>query len=239
MNKLKTHKIVVISLLIIVVLLYVAISKILLISSIKQPNEAFIQALVEGDITKSKKYAEGRVLWHLNNAEIPKAELENINTSVIAHSKEWAQVETTVEIINNSISDVGWYQMELIKKKDGWKIIGIKQIDCSLLGRGGKVPIKDIENIKGIFGKYLDAVKSNNYQDIGKYLAGHAKTAHEIHQAEINAPIIQEYSSLTVKPLWGNGKTAVMEFTYKVDNRDAQVVAGFYETSQGWKLVKI
>lgn len=239
MEILRIRKIATIFTVITVVLLCITLYKILLINSIKQPNEIFIQALVEGDIDKAKKYAEGKVLWYLNITNIPKARLEKIETSVIAHNKQWARVEVTVEIINNGISDVGWYQVELIKKKE-WKVIGIKQIDCSLFGKGGKTSAQDTELIRDVFVKYLDAVKTNNYQDnIGKYLAGPARTAHEMHQNEINTPLIQQYSNIKIRPLWRDNKVAVVEFTYKVDNRDAQVIAGFYKTSQGWKMVKI
>ncbi|MDD3040389.1 hypothetical protein [Bacteroides sp.] len=235
MNKYKPF---IIILIVFGILSYVGFTRVTLLNSIKQAENKFITALVTGNMEEAKKHADGKVLWHLNSATLPKAKLENIETSVVAYSNNWAQVDTTVEFSVNGINDIGWYRVELAKT-GGWKVISIRQTDCPVFGRGSKISEQDLESIKRVFADYLEKVKTNDFKDIGKYLAGPARSAHEAHQTELSSPLIQQYSNLTIKPLWIDGKTALVKCTYKVDDRDAEVIAGFYKTSQGWKLVKI
>ncbi len=146
----------------------------MLLDSIEQAEDKFITALVTGNLEEAKKHADGKVLWHLNSATLPKAKLESIKTSVVAYSNNWAQVDTKVEFSANGINDVGWYRVELAKT-GGWKVISIRQTDCPLFGKGNKISEQDLESIKRVFANYMDKVKTNDFQNIGKCLAGTAR----------------------------------------------------------------
>lgn len=176
----------------------------------------------------------------INQEETKPAKVEKIRCTVSAYSPKWAKTIVAVELtLVDQTPDIGWYELELIKQ-DTWKVSDINKISPRATGYTRRLSQNDKETIEQLFVQYLVMVQNADYQSSIQYLAGPAREAHEKYSNQLGTePLIKEFSNIQSKVLWNDGHYAILEFAYKVDNRNASVKAGFYKTLQGWRLVTI
>lgn len=174
------------------------------------------------------------------NQKSKKAKVEKIYCSVLAYSEKWAKSLVTVELtLADKTLDIGWYELELVKQ-DVWKVSSINKVSPRTTGYSKRLSQDNKEAIEHIFIQYLSMVQKADYESSMKYLAGPAREAHEKYSKQLGLePLINDFADLQSQVLWSNRQYAVIEFTYKVDGRKADVISGFYKTKQGWKLTTI
>ncbi len=203
------------------------------IQPIQNTSKQFIIAVAQQDDTNP--YTTLQI-----NRSLKSAKVEDIHCDVLAYSKLWAKSLVVAELtLADNTPDVGWYELELVKQ-DIWKVVSINKVNPPSNGYTKRVNQHDIEEIKRIFTQYLSKVKKADYQLSIQYLAGPAREAHEKYANQLGSePLIKDFTNVQVKPLWNNRKYAVLEIIYKVDDRKVNIIAGFYKTNQGWRLVKL
>ncbi len=189
---------------------------------IQQTSKQFITAVAEQTDT-------GPVATFQINQEGQPAKVEKIRCTVSAYSRKWAKTIVAVELtLADQTSDIGWYELELIKQNT-WKVSNINKISPRATGYTRRLSQNDKETIEQLFVQYLVMVQNADYKSSVQYLAGPAREAHEKYSNQLGTePLIKEFSNIQSKVLWNDGHYAILEFAYKVDNRNASVKAGFY-----------
>lgn len=197
-------------------------------NGIQDCTNKYFKALCANDIEQAKKQTTGQALWSLSNVhELPEANIEKTDTDILAGSKSWARVNTAVEIrLSDGTIDVGWYDIDLIKTKQGWKIFDIKtQVPETKLGL---IVNSNMDAPKKVFEEYLNTPST-------KYLAGAARTAQERNRVKLT-PI--DYKDLELAPLAGDKNYMVIKASYYTD-RAVNLCVTFYNSVDGWKIINI
>lgn len=200
--------------------------------------ERFLTALCAGDLPKARELASGRVAWDLaRQPSLPKAEVVDLNVSVVARSDKWARVQVGLEVVlADGTHDVGWYDMDIVRAGQGWVVTHMEDAGLPVFGWGFRKSV----DLREVMEAYLTALARGDYAGAGRFLAGPARRAHEQAAPMLDrGSVIDSFRGLRAETLWSDGKRAVARFSYKADGRDAVVQAFAYRTGEGWKLVHI
>ncbi|AOQ23119.1 hypothetical protein MTAT_29710 [Moorella thermoacetica] len=211
---------------------------------IEKAAQSYLQALATGDLAAAREVSEGRAAEAAGMLEGKNlaARVDEISTSLQALGHDWARVKATVELtLKDGTADVGWYELDVMKETDGWKVVSFREgaPDLSgwslVLGRAG-----DVEAAKEVFADYLEALAAGKWDEAVKYLAGPARKSMEASRDVLSkGKIIGRVDDLQAKLVWASGKEMVVEFSYKVDGRNVNLMTTFYRTIDKWKVVEI
>jgi len=200
--------------------------------------ERFLTALCAGDLPKARELASGRVAWDLaRQPSLPKAEVVDLNVSVVARSDKWARVQAALEVVlADGTHDVGWYDIDLVRAERGWVVTHMVDAGLPVFGWG----FRKSADLREVMESYLAALARGDYAGAGRFLAGPARRAHEQAAPVLgHGSVINAFEKVDVEVLWSGGKRAVARYSYKADDRDAAVQAFAYRTGEGWKLVLV
>lgn len=194
--------------------------------SVQKVSKQFINALVAGD--NPDQYCTGEVLYRLKTRQIVSSESEvvSVKSTVIDKSQSYARVYIVAEMKLQDGVDVGFYEAELIKE-NGWKIYTLRETMPKM-------------NSFSFPGKPdMDSIYKKSFSQISKgditSLAGPAKTAYR-SQPALNAKA--EITDLETEILYNN-KLVIAKHSYTYDQRKIKVLAHYYKTSEGYKIVAI
>ncbi|MBE3573775.1 MAG: hypothetical protein IMW95_12655, partial [Moorella humiferrea] len=169
------------------------------------------------------------------------ARVDDVFTSVQALGRGWARVLAAVELtLQDGSADVGWYSVDAVKTSQGWKVVSFRDAEPDMSGVGLFVNLAEVDAAKRIFQGYLDALAAGDWQGAAKYLAGPARRSQEVGAAVLGkGAVIGKVEDLRAESVWERVKIMLVRFSYQVDGRDVSVLAGFFRTKQGWRIVKI
>jgi len=217
-----------------------AVFKINAINEIKATATAFISHIATGDLEKPKSMAAGQVLWNLAQSDdLPKARVERIKTQVVGYSSEWAIVNCLAELtLENNQSDVDWYEIEMYRPENTWKVIRINNITPQPMDKGRANSSTD--EAQNVMIQYLDACAKGEYQQASGYLAGQARRLQEqSFQTLKGAVSTSGYTGFSFEPIYSSPELIKAFVSYELDGRQVRLVATFYKTIRGWKIVAI
>ncbi|WP_054697531.1 hypothetical protein [Syntrophomonas palmitatica] len=199
--------------------------------TIEHTCNQFISALVEN--RQPVKYCSGEVLYKVKTRNIIKAKVISINTKVIDVSQKYARtyVETEIEL-SNGTSDVGFYEIDLFKDKETWKVIALREtmpnFKANIIQKPGLQ-----EAITRIYQDYFNMIGKKDTS----LLAGPAKTAYE---KQPQKPVLKgSIGNLQTKIVYAGKKLVIAEHEYQYDNRPVKVLVQYYLTGQGYKIVAV
>ncbi|RJX22181.1 MAG: hypothetical protein C4575_01905 [Desulforudis sp.] len=204
--------------------------------------ELFLSAVTEGDLVKAQELSAGQVLFNLSQRkDVPKAKALRVKTRTAAWGKDWARIEGTIEMETPTGPDIGWYSLDLVNNdNDGWRVVHIADKLPDTQGVGKSLPQTTLNEIKETFTDYLKSL-SGQYDDASKYLAGSALKGHQQNAQMFKAgPTIKEFHGMQTRALWTQDNLAVVEFSYRIDERKVCTIGTFWRTpTDQWKLVDI
>jgi len=209
--------------------------------------EQFVQYLCNKEIEQAIALSTGEVNHALGSRggdPVLTATLRRLDTEVTAHSKNIALVNVTADIQQvDGTYNTTWYQILLINKQDNWKVARIQPFNFMggvIGGKTGNLESAQVEYLKTSFLAYTEAMAGGNWEEAGKYLVGPAKTAHNASNNILSkGQIIQDINSLELKPAWASKTDIISRATYKMINRDIEVIIHFHLTDGGWKIAEI
>lgn len=205
--------------------------------------DEFLCALAGGDIPEAVLVG-GQVAYKLAQArenELPRAEVTTVDTETVAASEKWARVRAIVELtLADGSPDIGWYELELINQDD-WKIVNVRETVPMVAGRGRRVSDKDLAETRAVFERYLSLMAAGKYEQAAKEcLAGPARRGQEAGASALGkATVIKDVRDLKATALYGRDKLAVVDCRYRADERPVRVLATFWRTTQGWRVVDL
>ncbi|GAF24685.1 heme/copper-type cytochrome/quinol oxidases, subunit 2 [Moorella thermoacetica Y72] len=212
--------------------------------SVEQAARFYLQAMATGDLAAARGVSEGRSAEAAGKLEGKNlaARVDEISTSLQALGRDWARVKATVELtLKDGTADVGWYELDVMKEAGGWKVISFREDEPDLSGWSllwGR--IGDVEAAREVFAGYLDALAAGKWDEAVKYLAGPVRKSMEASREVLgHGKIIGKVDDLQARLIWAEGKEVMVEFSYKVDGRDVDLAAVFYQTKDGWKIIEI
>lgn len=138
-------------------------------------------------------------------------------------------------------ADVGWYELDVLKEAGGWKVVSFREgaPDLSgwslVLGRAG-----DVEAAKEVFAGYLDDLATGRYKEADQWLAGPALKEHLAAGDVLSkGKLLEAVSEVSLTPLARDGKLLVARCDYRAGEKDVHLIAIFYQTVQGWRVVNL
>ncbi|MDI6906444.1 MAG: hypothetical protein QMC81_02990 [Thermoanaerobacterales bacterium] len=208
----------------------------------EQAAAHFLRTVSSGDVAEAKTLAAGQVAYNVAQAGkngLPKAEVVGVDTEAVAASDKWARVRATVELtLADGSPDVGFYELELVNE-DGWKVVNVRETAPVVAGRGHRVSDEDLAEMRTVFERYLHLLAAGKYDQAAKEcLAGPARRGQEAGASALGkAAVIKDVRNLKAAVLYGRDKLAVVDCRYRADERPVRVVATFWRTTQGWRVV--
>ncbi len=214
---------------------------------IKSTVKQFIEYLCAKNIEQAKELSIGKVhnaLVQQENAPVLSATLQDVVVKVIASGNNIALVSVTADIQKtDGTYDVAWYNILLLKKKNGWKVTEVQPVSFlsgAISGRTGKLDTQPIDELKVIFTAYTNALAKNNWNKAGEYLVGQARTAHIMSKQILEkGRIIQKVKNLEMEPIWASKTDVIARASYNVDGRNVIVLIHFHRTAGGWRIAEI
>ncbi len=186
----------------------------------------FVTALLNNE--NPENYCTGDVLFRIKTRELSKATPVSIKTTLTDNSRDFGRVyiEAEIQLPDKSI-DVGFYEAELIKD-DGWKVYSFRET----LPRTNSFSIPwNAPELGSFYEEVFKQLSKNN----DSLLAGPAKTAFKNQPMLKTTPEIQD---LTTEILY-NSKLVIAKHTYTYDGRQVKVLAHYYKTVDGFKIVSM
>lgn len=203
----------------------------------------YILALASHDAETALKYSSGIAAFTASRLKesATAGHVEFISFKTNALGQNWARVQAMVELILQDGSvDVGWYSLELMKNGQAWKVISFQEAEPELMGTSIFTKQTGFIEVKEVFQGYLDALAVGDWQESLKYLAGPARKSQEMSLAMLEkGTVLGEIKELNMESEWNRDNGLVARFSYRLHDRDISVLAWFYKTHQGWKIVKI
>lgn len=220
MDKLKTVSIILLPLILVISIAYFSIPD----PRITITSNKFIEAVITD--TNPEDYCTGEILYRVSTRQITASEAILVKSSIIDSSRNFARVYIIAEMKLESGVDVGFYEAELIKE-DGWKVYALRET----------MPRADSFNLPGkpdVGNIYEKSFLEMSQGDISS-LAGAAKTAYKSQPALSTKP---EITNLETEILYNN-KLVIAKHSYIYEQREIKVLAHYYKTSEGYKVVAI
>ena len=185
-------------------------------------SQNFIKALITAG--EPEKYCCGEVLFQVKNSQLKPAESIDIKTMVTENTRNYAKVYIVAEMKLKDGVDVGFYEAELLKQ-DQWKVYSLKETIPQIMSFDLPVTV----NVDYTFKKCVEDLSVGNTE----LLAGPAKTAYKVQTG-----VKGEITDLQTKILYNN-KLVIAEHSYKYDGRPVKVLARYFKTTEGYKIVTI
>jgi hypothetical protein len=210
----------------------------------RQIAKTYLRALASGDVAGAKAVSTGRAAEAAGKLEGKNlaVRVDEISTSVQALGRGWARVKATVELtLQDGTADVGWYELELLKGGEAWKVYSFKEttprIEGYRLGRPGK---EDLREAKTVLKGYLDDLAAGKYKDAARWLVGPALKEHLTAGEYLSrGKLIDAPGSLSVTPMALRGRLFVVRVDYSVGEAEARAAVLFYRLAKGWRIVQI
>ncbi|MCR4441909.1 MAG: hypothetical protein NUV48_07110 [Peptococcaceae bacterium] len=205
--------------------------------------ESYIRAVAEQDRDTALKISSGKAAYIANGLGEgrTKANVAGMRSCVEAASSDWAKVVVEPELVlEDGTRDIGWYEAEVIKK-DGWKVIDLKEAAIPLSGTRVAKDVKHLPAINEAFEGYLKALTAGDLKGASRYLVGPARKSHEAGESYLGkGAIVASYSGLQSKVLWSDGDLCRCLMSYRVNGRDVEVSLVFARLKNGdWKIASI
>lgn len=214
---------------------------------IKSTVKQFIEYLCAKDFEQAKELSIGKVHNAINqqeNASVLSATLQDVLVKVTASGNNMAIATVTADMQKtDGTYDVAWYNVLLLKDKNGWKIAEMQPVSFisgAINGRTGKLDVQPVDELKATFAAYTNALAKSNWNKAGEYLVGQARTAHIMSKQILKkGRIIQKVKNLEMEPTWASKTDVIARASYNVDGRNAIVLIHFHRTAGGWKIAEI
>lgn len=216
---------------------------VLFASGPKNTSEAFIMAMLDGNIEKAKELASGNVLVNLSRDGIAfKGPLKLVNLELECNnlSKDWGIVRAIVETeTDDGEIDVHWYTLRLYKGNT-WQVYYIEPIHEYPKGLKARITNHDKNETLKCLESYLKKLIGNEYEPAAGLLVGPAKRSHLASMQVLGKyPVLKKFEKVTYYPLWKQGKFLFAKADYLADSREVKIGVLFYNTSKGWRIVEI
>lgn len=211
---------------------------------IEKAAQSYLQALATGDLAAAREVSEGRAAEAAGKLEGKNlaARVDDVSTSVQALGRDWARVKATVELtLADGTADVGWYELDLVREGGIWKVYSFKEtaprIEGYNMDRLGKGDMREAE---AVLNGYLDDLAAGRYKEAARWLAGPALREHLAASDVLGrGGVLDTASNLSLTPLARDEKLLIARCDYRVGEKETSVVATFYRTAQGWKVVMV
>lgn len=204
---------------------------------------AFFEAMAAGDYEAAAQFALGHLSTSLSleeSAAIDRSRIGALQVAIEASSDAWAAGTVRVENqLTNGHWDVLWYQIQLAKTGDGWRVVRVSPAGPTYAGKGGDLPA----DFSGqAFTDYLALMADGRWSEAADRLVGIARITHETSQTTLGAagqPLFESYTQPTLSLLWAQPDTVVMHAAYTVDNRPVVAQVTFVRTQGGWYVADV
>lgn len=207
--------------------------------------EAFIAALALKDVDGAKARSIGQAAFaaaRLEQSPVQPAQAVTARADAALCGRGYAVARVTADVrLADGEWDVGFYKTALVKSGGEWKVASFRE-DAPptggfprLFGRGAV-----LRETEAVFSRYLELLASGDYRGAASCLAGPARRGHEAGSDVFGkGRLIGEAGGLRSELLWAGGGAAAVRHSYTVDGREASVVATYYRTQGGWKIVEV
>lgn len=201
----------------------------------------FIAAVAGHDREQIEAFSSSKLSWQvltrINDTE--PAEVIEINTKTRSQSDSWAVIDCVIETRQKDTVDVNWYTLTLVKNSN-WQVYSAEPAGPGGMIKANRKAAVDTKDVEILFAKYLDTLLEPGWNKSVTLLVGSAKSAQQMSQPALGeSSIINKVENIAVVPLAYEGKTLVARAEYIVDDRPAQVIVTFYNTSEGWRIAEI
>lgn len=204
---------------------------------------AFLSALAQADLARAQALAASRLAAELKMrgealGRAGPVRLAGTEVTVTALGRDWARAAARVEL-EGADNPVAWYDLTLVRRGGAWLVADVQPARPALAGKNRGVPA-DFD--PGAFPRYLEAVQRGAWAEAERELAGPALETQRRTRAVLGpagAGLIGSFTVPEISPLWSDGKAVVARARYRVDGRGASVLATFYRTQEGWRIVEV
>lgn len=202
--------------------------------------EAYINALVRGDMKDALRLSSGSAALAAKKAVSSGAQISDIQISIPNMGRNWCEALAFVEVVLQDKShDAGFYSIELFRDKE-WKVISVCQASPWVSGLWGVTLKRDVKDAEDVLGSYLGMLAENQYQSAARLLCGQARLAHEKGAAALGkAPLFKSVGSVRLIPLWKRGNQMVCRASYKLDGKSVSTVVRFLRLRDGWHILQV
>lgn len=212
--------------------------------SVEQAARSYLQAMATGDLAAAREVSEGRAAEAAGKLEGKNlaARVDEVSTSVQALGRGWARVKATVELtLQDGTADVGWYELELLKGGEAWKVYSFRETGPRIEGRCiGRPGMEELREAEAVFKGYLDDLAAGRYKEAARWLAGPAFREHLAASDVLGrGELLDVVGDLSLTPLAQDGKLLIARCDYRVGEKETSMVATFYRTAQGWRVVQV
>lgn len=205
--------------------------------------EAYIIALSSEDKAEALKISTGKAAFTASKLGSGKgAKLKNIESDVKAYAQEYAKVMVSPELeLTDNTTDVGWYEMDLVKNQDGWLIANIQETFPPVSGFC-MFPDKDsLPEIEKVFEDYTKELANGNNEMAAKHLVGSARRNMEAGLSLLkNESVVKDLTNIRITPQWGKDNLLSCQASYDINGQHIEVFVLFARLSRGdWKIAAI
>lgn len=219
--------------------------------------EGYLRALAGGNVAAAREVSVGGAADAASRLEGKDlaAQVVDMKVEVAAYSSSWARVLATVELaLKDGSPDVGWYELELVKDGEAWKVYGLREVPPVVKGNVSGLPRwvrqlplfgdsaggKELREAEAVFRGYLDDLAAGRYKEAVRWLAGPALREHwAAGNVLAVGKLLGAVSEVSMVSLAEDGKALVVRYGYQVDGREARLVVTFYETRQGYRIISV
>lgn len=188
------------------------------------------------DITTGS--AKKNIYNNLDN--IKRAELIKVNNIVEAENDNFSIVHSTIEYENDNGINVVFYRLKLINTDEGYFVYKVE--DAEPIFADDTYSSSDNDDMFTAIDGYFKSINDNKLESGTDYLIGKAKRNHLLtYDILSDVKTLSEVSLSNVKynKLYDNGKLALVEVDYNINNKDASVIFTLYNTHQGWLIYDV
>lgn len=235
-----------------VLLILALIFSLLMMSSCSNESDLSADEVVENFLinlfNKDKKaldYTTGAVKKNVYNNfnSLEKREIKGIENVSELEGDRVSIVHSTVEYVDDNGINVAFYRFKLINTDNGYLIYKIEKNEPLLTSaKDSNVKSKD-EEMFGVINKYYKAVENNDLKSAASLLIGKAKSNHLLTYKYLSDLLSQlddfAFSDMEYEKMLLNGKIALVINTYKIRNKQVQMMITLYLTQQGWMIYDI
>ncbi|OPY63699.1 MAG: hypothetical protein A4E56_00422 [Pelotomaculum sp. PtaU1.Bin065] len=207
-------------------------------------SKKYITALAEGNAQKALEYSSGEAAvaaTRLMDGKVA-ASVDIFLCEIVSYGNDWGKAAAGVRLtLSDGTEDIGWYSMDVIKNRQGWKVISLKETVPVLSGQGLFISQNDVSQGQKIITGYLEALTLNDLEGAKNFLAGQAKRQHEISTSVLGkAPLIKTYGNVQLRGVWEKDGLLVCRAEYHVDDREVISIVTLAEVKTGqWRIINI
>ena len=202
--------------------------------------DTYIRVLVAGDKSGAQGVSSGAAAFNAQKAT-GNASVVNLNIEVTDVCPGWAEALAYTELaLQDGSHDAGWYQADLIRTNNSWKVISLVEAQPWASGLRWFNSKQDVAAVSSVFTSYLKLLTQNRYQSAAKLLAGDARVAHESDAPALGkAPLFKYAGSVHLTSLWRRGNQMVCRADYRIDGRAISAIVRFIRLGDGWHMMSL